>query len=188
MLYHSKKGYEIAGYTKQENKNNMQNLTEQQSYQYCEDTKSLRDKLELGYIEVAKRLYNIKTNRLYEGQYGSWSLFLDDAKIGQSKAEQLVRIYEKFILEYKLPEQQVVEAGGWSVVVKLLPMAKTRDLAQNALLQASLLPNRVCVAEYVKQAVEDDFKTCSHNDTYTIKICRTCGERFKINDTDTEHN
>lgn len=158
----------------------LQNLTEQQQYNYCEDTKKLKNKIESDYIEIAKRLHTIKINKLYEAQYGSWSLYLDDAKIGQAKAEQLIRIYEKFILEHKVKQSLLIDAGGWSVVIRLLPMAKTKEMAENALLQASLLPNRVSTANYVKDAMKQDFAECECLDTYTIKICRACGDREKV--------
>ena len=156
-------------------------LTEQEQFKYCEDTKNLKNNLEVGFIQIAKRLHAIKYGKLYESQYGTWSLYLDDIKMHQSKAEQLIRIYEKFIVEYKIKEQVLAEAGGWSVLVRLLPLAKTQQLAQEALQQATLLPNRVTLTNYVKEALEDDFKTCACEDTYEIKICRTCGERTKIN-------
>lgn len=100
--------------------------------------------------------------------------------MNQSKAEQLIRIYQKFILEYKIKDWLLAEAGGWSVVVRLLPLAKTRELAENALQQASLLPNRVTLVNYVKEALTEEFAECKCEDTYTIKICRTCGDREKV--------
>lgn len=164
----------------------IQRLTEQKAYEFCEKVVGLKENLEKGFIELAKGLYTIKEQRLYEGQYGTFDLYLDRARIGKSKAEQLIRMYEKFSLEYKIDDKLIVEAGGWSVVVRLLPMAKTRDLALKALENASQLPTRQSVVKWVKEAVEDDFKACTHEDYYVVKICRCCGERFKVDDSQKE--
>lgn len=160
----------------------MQITTEKEAYQYCEDTKTLYNRLGLGFLELAKRLCLIKANNLAEGQYGGFLLYLDDMKLKQVTATHMMRVYQRFCLDFGISEADVIQAGGYTRLYELLPLAKTKEKALEVLEHAKSLPSRESIKQYVKEAMTGEFDTvdCAHEDTFLLRICKGCGHKEKV--------
>lgn len=156
-----------------------QQLTEQEAYEYCEETIKLKGKLELGYMTVAQRLWIIKANNLAEHQYGGWDNFLKDIGIDKGVAKQMMYVYKKFVIENRIDPQDVVDAGGYSVMYRVLPLVKDRESALEAIETVKTLRTRELVIKHLNDVKNEGKADCKHEDTYTIEVCDCCGEKWK---------
>lgn len=159
----------------------MKLTSEKEAYAYCEETIALKNQIEGAYLVMCSRLHKIKSDGLYvHAGYDSWSLFLDEMKIDKGKADQMVRIYDLMVLQYGIAPKMIEEAGGWSVVAEILPIADSKENTEEAL-------------EFAKGALKKDVrlyvrdkkygttgKLCAHENHYTVEICTDCGERHRV--------
>ena len=158
-----------------------QKISEDSAYLFCEQTRMLKDKTEIACLELGKRLLYIKDNNLAESQYGGFDLYLDDIKIKRSTADHMMRVYKRFCIEFTIPMETVAEAGGYTRVYELLPIAKTRETALQALESAKHLPSRESIKKMVKEELNDpQVNTCIHEETFVIKVCKCCNEKWRV--------
>jgi hypothetical protein len=155
--------------------------SEQEAYNYCEETIALKGQIEGAYLVLCSRLHKIKTENLFlNAGYESWSLFVDDMKIDKGKADQMVRIYDLLVLEYGIKPKLIEEAGGWSVVAEILPIADSKENAEEALHFAKGALKKD-VRLYVRDKKYGTTGTlCRHANTYTVEICTDCGQRHRV--------
>lgn len=159
-------------------------MTEIQAYNYCEETIQLKGELEKGYLGLCARLHKIKTERLYEASYETWQLFLEELKIDRATAERMVKIYDTFILRFNISPAKIQGAGGWSVVAELLPISNSKEEAEEALDYATgALRKDVRIYVHAKRYGKELEKLCRHHDTYLVRICRDCGDRWEEHET-----
>jgi hypothetical protein len=163
----------------------MEKALKEKGYALCEKTRELKDDLEKGFLVLGKNLHKIKTEEMYLCQWLTWEDYLDDMKLSQATASKLITIYEKFILEWKIDQQLLVDVGGWSNAYTLIPLLKGKgeeeikhSIKELSLLSRSSLDQRRLEA---KTGISQD--TCLHTGaTYTLIICKTCGKKIKQND------
>lgn len=153
--------------------------TEQEAYEYCVDTINQKNALERSYLVLCRRLHTIKLHRLYEANFDNWEVFLEELRIDKGSAERMIRIYQRFILELDISPEKIETAGGWSVVAELLPIAKDKETAEEALVFASM-SRKKDVRMYVNEKLgKVPAGICSHENTYTVCICRDCHDRWQ---------
>lgn len=153
--------------------------TELQAYNYCQETINMKNVMEKSYMVLCSRLHKIKSERLYEANFDSWEVFLEELRINKRSAEAMCKIYEKFVVELGISPDTVAMAGGWTVAETLLPLTTSKELAEEGL-------------EFAKGALRKDVRMfvndklgrtpeglCAHADVYTVIICRTCGEKWQ---------
>lgn len=160
--------------------------SEQEMYNFCEKTGDLYKNIQKGYLVLASRLSKIKKEEYFNcSQYGSWSLFLDSIQISRSKADQLIRIWDLLVDSYAIPEDKILAVGGWSEVVKLLPLCTDKKRAEEVLELATQYPTRDSRNIWIKSEIngEEVVKNCSHQHKYTLEICTDCGLRTKLSET-----
>lgn len=156
-------------------------MTEIKAYEYCEETIKFKNNIEASYLALCARLHKIKTERLFEASFETWEMFLEELRVDRATAEKMVKIYDLLVLNYKISPAKIEEAGGWSVVAEILPIATSKEEAEEAL-------------EYAKGARKKDVRIyvtqkrnglvvqtmCMHKDTYVVEICRECGDRWEV--------
>lgn len=155
-------------------------FSEQEAFNYCQETIEMKTKLELGYMTVAQRLWNIKNNNLAEAQYGGWDSFLSEIGIDKGVAKQMMYVYKKFVIENRIDAQDVVDAGGYSVMYRVLPLVKDRQTALDAIETVKNLKTRELVIKHLADKKNEGKANCSHKNTYTLEICDDCGDRWKV--------
>ncbi len=156
--------------------------TELTAYDYCQETINLKNAVEKNYLVLCARLQNIKEGGLYEANYGSWELFLEEVRINKRQAEAMIKIYQKFVIELGISEEKVALAGGWTVAETILPIATNKEEAEEALDYASHALRkdvRLYVQDKLHGGYEHQKPICNHEDYYTVIICRCCGERWQ---------
>lgn len=154
------------------------NFTEQEAYDFCiEVAGEFKAILKSSFALMAK-LYLVKTLKLYEGQWDSWENFLDENNLDTVTGNKFVRIYERFVVQFQIPIEELEKVGNWTKLDAVMKYAQDPTKALEALKQAETLPTRSSLRKWLKEAVEDDFTPCSHPNCYTVSICKDCGERF----------
>lgn len=146
---------------------------------YCNDALQLKTSLEQGFIRLGEYLYTIKNERLYEANWASWEEYSLELKMSQNSINKLIQIYARFILSYGIPEEKVVEAGGWSVIAELLPVIETAEQAEEWLDKAKELTREDLRKEITEKKSGIPMQSCKHLDTYTITVCRGCGIKME---------
>ncbi len=155
-------------------------ISEQESLKYCEQTRSLYSKINVAYLELGKRLIKIKNENLAESQYGGFDIFLSEIGIKKSTSEHLMRVYQKFVLDYGIKEESIVEAGGYTRVYELLPLARTKEEAIEVLEHAKTLPSRESIKSYVKEAMGKTTTACNHEEVYILEVCKCCNGKVLV--------
>jgi hypothetical protein len=160
---------------------------------FCTETIELKLKLETDFLELGRRLIEIKMKRLYEGGWDSWSDFLDDMKIDDGVASKLMKIYGVFVNGCGFSPARIAKAGGWSRISEVLPLIKTYEDARRLFDMVTVMRNRTDIRRTVhEERTGTSMMTCQHRNTYTLIICRDCGVRLRefsedIKITDTNH-
>lgn len=149
---------------------------------YCEDTIKMVVQANLAYIITAKRLAEIAEKRLYMPKWESFDEFtMECLKESKGKVNTLMNIYRKFVIQGELPEEKVSEVG-WTILGKALPLIHSKDDAEHWLEQAKeQTPSNF--TRMVKEAkTGKSMTTCKHENTYTLKVCEDCKDKWEVYD------
>lgn len=156
-------------------------MTEIQDHKYCEDTLKLKDVIENSFLMLGERLKKIKDEDMFKPQWDSWDEYLEEMKMSQATASKLINIYSKFVLEYGISTDILLESGGWSTLAELLPYAKSKEDANELIHEAGILTRkdlRVKLNERKSGIAQEE---CLH-EFYELRICRKCQLKEKIYD------
>ena len=155
-------------------------LQHNKNLEYCKDALALCQELEGGFLELGKYLYNIRENALYEPQWASFGEFcMEMRNLSPASISKLINVYKRFELDYKIPQKQITDAGGWTLVADLLPVVSSRKEAMEWLDEAAVLTRSDLHKRILEKKSGVDMSKCLHKDQYTITVCRDCGERFR---------
>lgn len=151
-----------------------------QGFNYCSEAIVLKKHIEESFISLGEHLYKIKEEGLFSPQWSSWDEFLREMKLSLNTGNKLIQIYTTFVLEYGFSAEDLVSAGGWTVIAEVLPVVQGRDDAENWLMMCENLSREDLRKEVRESKTGVDMGSCKHKDTYVIKVCRTCGEREEV--------
>lgn len=150
---------------------------------FCEATIEKKHQLEAGWIELAGRIKEIRDNKFYEGRWESFEDFLHDPSMGMDKgtASKMITIYEKLVVEYNIPVNEIAQSGGWSKIAEALPVINDVDSAKEWLEKVSTLTKddlRKEVNEARGKSTKEGIE-CKHPDTYKVIMtcCRDCDHK-----------
>lgn len=149
---------------------------------YCEDTIKMVVQANLAYIITAKRLAEIAEKRLYMPKWESFDEFtMECLKESKGKVNTLMNIYRKFVVQGEIPEKEVSEVG-WTILGKALPLIHDKKDAEHWLEQAKeQTPSNF--NRMIKEAkTGKDMTSCEHRDTYMLKVCNDCHDKWEIHD------
>jgi hypothetical protein len=152
-------------------------MNELKNYNYCEETISLKKTIESSFLEMGKRLRDIRDKRLYEPQWTSFPEYLAEMKLSESQASKLINIYNKFVLEYQFTTEEILQTGGWAVLAEVLPVIRDKESATEWLEKAKNLTMQDLRIEVKERKTGKSMDGCKHENTYTITICRDCGNK-----------
>lgn len=150
------------------------------SYTYCTDTIRLKAKLEEGFVELGARLYEIRKGELYSPSWTSFAEYLKEMKMAESTASKLVSIHERLVLEYKIKPEEIAEVGGYTEAYEILPHISNKKEAKELLEKAKILSRDDLRKELKEMKTGVQMKECKHTHTYTIEICKDCGDRHEV--------
>ena len=148
------------------------------NHQYLEETVSLREKLEGGFIILAERLKKIRDTRIYDPEYESFGDFLREIRISESSASKLIGVYEKFVLMGGIPADEVAKVG-WTNISLFLPRIKTKDDAIEIWDKTHLLDRTDAQRVYQEMKTGVDMAECAHAEIRTLIVCTKCGIKME---------
>ena len=155
----------------------------EQYLKFCEETSHLKNQTEVAFIELGRRLQKINTEKMW---YGRWEDFdhycRSELKMSKQTAYKLIAIYDKFVIQYKIPPSQLAQAGGWSIVAQVLPMVKDEDTAKDWIHQAIHAESKRDLVALIRESKTGiDPIRCEHENTtrYTVVECKDCGESWR---------
>lgn len=161
----------------------MELLNEQDRHEFCKDTLELETGIRAAFMLMAGRLHEIKEKRLYEPFWSSWYEFTCEFKeLSPATISKLIRTHEVFVLNYEIPPERLVEAGGWTKLYELTKKITTKVEAEEWLEKAKTLSRQDLKKELTISSSGVEMSECPHSDTYLVRICRECGERWEIHE------
>jgi hypothetical protein len=170
-----------SGITYLSSMNDVANFTgEMEALSFCQETIELKKQIEAKFLELGKRLQIIKENKLYEPQWENWTSYCWELDMSPSKASRLVGVYETFVTEHGISEDVLTEAGGWSNLAEIKDVADSKESAQQWIEKAKQLSRPDLRTEVKVAKGNDDPAECIHEDTYTLRVCRDCGQRVRV--------
>jgi len=159
------------------------NMNEKDNYIFLENLTKLSQEIEAGYLDFAKGLQECRDQERYKPLHEDFSDFLEELKLSSGKASKLINIYQKFVIEYGIPKEELAQLGGWSVIAEVLPVVKDKKTALDWVEKAKLLRRGDLRKEVKEEKTGIPMGKCTHKDTYMVEICRGCGDSWrKYND------
>lgn len=156
---------------------------EAKNYAFCQATIKIKGDIELNFMGLAERLYRIRALNMFQPTWGSFEEFCLELKnMSYPSVMKLIDIHEKFVLTYKFSPARIAEAGGWSKIAECLPAIKTKEDAEKWLEKSTELTREDLRKELKEHSTGIDMRDCAHDDTYTVRICRTCGNKETLHD------
>lgn len=140
------------------------------SANYLRDTIDLTRQIETRFLELAARLYQIKTAELWESTYSSYQEFLDTAKISKSNASMLTSIHKAYVVDGGVGIEELSKAG-YSNLYEAIPLIASEGV-EGTVLKARLLTR----SEIKDEVREDKYGECTEHTPITI--CSTCHHRL----------
>lgn len=141
---------------------------------YCKDTMKLKTSIEVSFLELGKRLRVIRDERKFEPEWEAFDDYLMEMRITKGTASKLINIYERFVLEYKIPVPRLA-AVGWSPLSEILPVVRTKKDAEHWIHVASENPLRELRDEIREKKTGVEQSKCEHKGGWiTIRICKVC--------------
>lgn len=148
------------------------------NHSYLQETISLREELEGAFLILAERLYKIREERLWEGEYVDFNEFIRETRLSKATVSKLTGIYEKFILLGGIPREEVAKTG-WSNISLFLPMIQSKKDARDIFDKIAPLDRTDCERTYREMKSGVSMGECKHGDIYTLDICRDCGIKME---------
>lgn len=136
---------------------------------FLRDTVDLVKSIETRFLELGSRLYKIKTDELWKGQYDSFQEFLDTARINPGHASILVSIHKAYVVEGGV-QFNALKGVGYSNLYEAIPLIE-RDGIDKAVHIATTLTR----AEIKQEVRDEEHPDCRHNEQFTI--CAKCKKR-----------
>lgn len=152
---------------------------EKTNHAFCKETLHLKQHLEGTFIELGKRLMDIRDNQLYTPFWSSFDEFLMEMKLSKGTASKLISIYQVFVLQYKIKPARLA-AAGWSSLSEVLKVVKTKADAEKWVDTAGELHLRDLRDEVREKVTGVTERSCKHPNKYTIEICPDCPFRHRV--------
>lgn len=164
----------------------MTEMTETAKNNFCVRAIDNKKDLEFGFLELGKMLYEIKTQRMFEAGWDSWEEYCMELKLSDATISKLFRIYEVFVLHYKIPQEALAEAGGWSNVSELLPLVDVETTPKARVRELLGIATNQTRSDLRKTIFEAKVgKSCGHKKKryLVLEICDDgCNERWNVTD------
>lgn len=153
----------------------------QKNYNYCQETISLKTKIEEGFLVLGERLAKIRDELLYTKSWETFEDFLEEMGMSPSAASKLINIYLKFVVSMNIPREKLLSMGGWSDLSDLLPYVNTKKEAIEMIENMSGLMrvDRRKLLQEKKTGIQ--MSECKHDwiDVH-FRQCSICGDREKV--------
>jgi hypothetical protein len=141
--------------------------------EYCQETINLyRGSM----VNIAERLWYIRSKELWGGMWSSWEEFLEEVGMKKGTASKLCSLYERMVIELKFPSE-TLHIAPWTNLYTALPMMTNKENAELALAKAKVLTG----SELSQECYEHRHgKECPHERTSLLRHCLDCRVYMKV--------
>ncbi len=154
---------------------------------YCTKALEFEKQISTQFITLGEYLYNIRNQNLFLPQWNSFNEYCMEFKsLSQASISKLVNIYGKLIVDYEIPIEKVAALGGWSNIAEALPVINSKEDAEEWVEKAGVLSRVDLRNEITEKRTGMDMRNCEHSDWYEIRVCRTCHDKRRIADSQSE--
>lgn len=152
-------------------------------YNYCQQALAFEKSLSTQFITLGEYLFNIREQNFFAPQWSSFNEFcMEFRSLSQGSISKLANIYKKFVLDYAIPTDRLVATGGWASLAEIVPLIQDADSAEEWIEKATVLSRDDLRKEITERRTGKDMRHCEHENNYTVRICRECHDREKIDD------
>lgn len=144
----------------------------------CQEYIAIKDHVEGAFLRMGELLKNIRDEKTYFPEYERFEDFLNSTGTSPATASKLIQIHERFILQYNIDPERLIQVRSWATlyeIQKKLPKDASQEEVDEWLDKGSLLKH----SDIQKELQQYGKPPCEHTDTYTLRICRDCGERWR---------
>jgi len=144
---------------------------------FLKETIALRGQIEGAFLSLAERLYKIREERLWEGEYDDFDTFLLELKISKATASKLCTVHETFVVKHKIAVKKLFPIG-WSSLYAIAGHADTKEKAEDLVDRAGLLTRQDLEISLRNENGRQD--ACDHKNSRTVMVCNDCSFRRQI--------
>lgn len=106
------------------------------SNRLCKEVMDIDAHSEFLHLELANKLYLIRSKELYKPRWDTFSDFLGElTTISASRASRLANVYKRFVVDFNFSMEELAEVG-WSNLSEIIPRCTTRAQAEKWLTYA----------------------------------------------------
>jgi hypothetical protein len=152
--------------------------TKEVGHQICEKAVALKNKLEIGFLELGKLLKQIRDEKLYMPEFEAFWMFTEEKlQITESTASKMIKVYVRCILEWDISPDTIVGVGGWNSAYEITCIASSKEQAVDLFEKREIMPP----SEWKKEVADmKDGGECDHHwgkvDFYQ---CSKCNRKVK---------
>jgi hypothetical protein len=127
-------------------------------------------------VNIAERLWHIRSKEMWEGLWSSWEEFLNELGMKKGTASKLCTLYERIVIELKFPTE-TLHTAPWTNLYAALPMMATKEKAELAIVKAQVLTGK----ELSQECYEFKHgRECPHAHTSLLRHCLDCRVYMKV--------
>lgn len=154
---------------------------------YCNEALAFEKELSTQFLKLGLYLYTIQEENLFSPQWDSFNDYCQEFKsLSQPSISKLIGIYQTFLITYGYPKERIGAIGGWANLAETLPMIHSAEDADKWLHLAETLHRGDLRREIAEAKTGKNMKDCLHTDFYELRICRTCHDRYRVADSQSE--
>jgi hypothetical protein len=146
---------------------------------YLKETLGLKSDIEGAFLQLGERLKKIRDDKLFEGEYQNFDEFLLEAKISKATASKLIKVYETFVIGYRMPVKKL-SGVGYTSLYAIAGHASSKERAEELVERASILTR-----DHLEQSLKEEGggqARCLHprGERRTVEVCGACGFRKRV--------
>ena len=141
--------------------------------EYLAEARELKKNLETGFLILAEHLYKIRESEMWRGEYDSYEEFISDLDISRFTDCKLRAVYRRFVVEYKLPLEQI-QTIAWTSLYTLSTKVQDKKVALSLLEKAETLRGREWLDEVRIASVGEHI--CVESREIKLAVCDICGK------------
>lgn len=159
-------------------------VSAEKKLEFCDKAILLKQETEKNFLMLGAMLWKIYADNLWEGRWEDFDHYVrEGVRMNEKTAQSLMRIYDRFVLQYNIEPKLIAAAGGWTYVQTIMPVVKDEHSAKEWLHVATESQSREDLRRLVDQAKPGavDSIECKHENVKKIVlcICDDCKEKWE---------
>lgn len=144
---------------------------------YCTETIQLKRTIQSAFLTLAERLYNIKRDEMWTTNWGSWQEYLEELDVSEATASKLIKVYEVYVIQYKIDEVKLVKLG-WDSLYSAIPLIAESEKKPIEVVEDFSHLRKADQREVLREAKKGP---CEHNwEEISMRRCSHCGKMERV--------